>query len=182
MKKAAATAIAAAAVLAGCGGGHKQQAATAPPPPATAPASTGPSTQPATTPTPAKKKKQQQHGSKPKLVPPNGGSSTQPLRVSAPYKCDGKPLRAIAADGPVKVKPAIVKAGQSFTVVVTDPSAHVATISLAGVAPKPIQANARETSGHLEATLKMPGYASCGNKLLEVEGDVSAEAYVGVGT
>jgi hypothetical protein len=48
------------------------------------------------------------------------------------------------------------------------------------VAAKPIQVQAKEQGGKLAATLKMPGYASCGNKLLEIEGDLSAEAYVGV--
>jgi hypothetical protein len=65
-------------------------------------------------------------------------------------------------------------------VTITDPSAKVAIVSLAGVAPKPIQQNASEQGGKLTATLKMPGYATCGNKLLEIEGDLSAEAYVGV--
>jgi hypothetical protein len=55
-----------------------------------------------------------------------------------------------------------------------------ADVSLTGVASKPILAQGREQGGRLTATLEMPGYASCGNKLLEVEGDVSAEAYVGV--
>jgi len=73
-----------------------------------------------------------------------------------------------------------VKPGQTFAVTVTDPSAKVALVSLAGVAPKPIQSSASEHNGKLSATLKMPSYATCGNKLLEVEGDVSAEAYVGV--
>jgi hypothetical protein len=80
----------------------------------------------------------------------------------------------------VAVKPKVVKPGQSFAVTITDPSAKVAVVSLAGVAAKPIQSNATEQNGKLTATLRMPGYASCGNKLLEIEGDLSAEAYVGV--
>jgi hypothetical protein len=36
--------------------------------------------------------------------------------------------------------------------------------------------------GALEAKIRMPAYATCGNKLLEIEGDISAEAYVGVST
>ena len=98
------------------------------------------------------------------------------------YKCHGRPLKAIKADGPLKLDPSIVKPGQSFSVTITDPRAKVALVNLAGVAPKPIQANATEQSGKLTATLKMPGYASCGNKLVTVEGDVSAQAYVGVGS
>jgi hypothetical protein len=101
--------------------------------------------------------------------------------VGASYKCNGKPLKAINADGPVRLDPAIVKPGQSFAVTITDPSAKVALVNLAGVAPKPIQSNATEQGGKLTATLKMPGYASCGNTLVTVEGDVSAQAYVGVG-
>jgi hypothetical protein len=80
----------------------------------------------------------------------------------------------------VRVKPGVVKPGQSFAVTITDPSAKVAIVSLTGVSTNPIQSNATEQGGKLTATLKMPGYATCGNKLLEVEGDLSAEAYVGV--
>jgi len=165
----------AAAALAGCGGGSSGTTATAPPAHEPAPATTPtPAQQPtATTGVPPK-----HHRTKPQ--PLGGGSSTAPLRVTSRYTCNGKPLRAIAADGPVNVKPAIVKPGQSFAVTVTEPSAKVAVVSLAGVAPKPIQSNARDQNGKLTATLKMPSYATCGNKLLEVEGDVSAEAYVGV--
>ena len=61
-------------------------------------------------------------------------SSSAPLRVAAPYTCQGKPLRAIAADGPVKVDPAIVKPGQSFTVTVTDRGVRMADVTLTGVA------------------------------------------------
>jgi hypothetical protein len=56
----------------------------------------------------------------------------------------------------------------------------VAVVTLTGVARKPIQVDAHEQQGRLTARLEMPGYAECGNKLLEVEGDLSAEAYVGV--
>jgi hypothetical protein len=167
--------LVAAAVLAGCGGGSSNTTTTAPAAQETAPATTPTAQQPtATTGVPPK-----HHRKKPQPLE-TGGSSTAPLRVTTRYTCNGKPLRAIAADGPVRVKPAIVKPGQSFAVIVTDPSAKVALVSLAGVAPKPIQSNASEQNGKLTATLKMPSYATCGNKLLEVEGDVSAEAYVGV--
>jgi hypothetical protein len=170
-------AVALLAALAGCGGGSKGTTATAPPTHETAPATT-PST-PAQQPTATTGVPPKHHRKKPQPLE-TGGSSTAPLRVTSRYTCNGKPLRAIAADGPVKVKPAIVKPGQSFAVTITDPSAKVAVVSLAGVAPKPIQSNASEQNGKLAATLKMPSYATCGNKLLEVEGDVSAEAYVGV--
>jgi hypothetical protein len=176
LARAAVLPAAAAIALAGCGGGSSGNTATAPSQgtePATTP--TTPAQQPtATTGVPPK-----HHRKKPQPLE-TGGSSTAPLRVTSRYTCNGKPLRAIAADGPVKVRPAIVKPGQTFAVVVTDPSAKVALVSLAGVAPKPIQSNASARSGRLTATLRMPSYATCGNKLLEVEGDVSAEAYVGV--
>jgi hypothetical protein len=155
-----------------CGGnGKKEQSATTAAKPASPPP-VQPTTTEAAKPAPSKPK--QHHGTKP-------SSSTAPLQVSAPYKCGGKPLRAISADGPVKVQPAIVKPGQSFTVTVTDRSAKVADVTLAGVAPQPILAHGQSSGGVLAARIKMPSYATCGNKLLEVEGDVSAEAYVGVG-
>jgi hypothetical protein len=175
-KLALAAALGAAAAVAGCGGGSSSTATTAPPAHEPAPVTTPttPAQQPtATTGVPPKHHRKRSQ-------PLGGGSSTAPLRVTSRYTCNGKPLRAIAADGPVKVKPAIVKPGQSFAVTITDPSARVAVVSLAGVAPKPVQANAARRNGKLTATLKMPSYATCGNKLLEVEGDVSAEAYVGV--
>jgi hypothetical protein len=172
--KRAATAVLIAAVLAGCGGGgNKHAATTAPPAHEPAPTATPTTPSPQSTPTATTNTPPTEHRTTPQ-------SSTQPLKVTSPYRCNGKPLRAISAAGPVTVKPAIVKPGQSFTVTVTDPSAKVAVVSLAGVAPKPIQASAKPNDDHVAATLKMPSYASCGNKLLEVEGDVSAEAYVGV--
>lgn len=167
-------ALAAAALVAGCGGGESgTQAASAPPPAASVPAMTAPAPQPtATTNTPPPKRHQR--------AKPQRRSSDQPLRVTAPYKCNRKPLKALAADGRVKVLPAIVRPGQRFNVIVTDPHANVALVSLAGVAPKPIEANARRQGHNLTATVQMPSSASCGNKLLEIEGDVSAEAYVAV--
>ena len=74
----------------------------------------------------------------------------------------------------------MVKPGQSFTVTITAKNVHVAVVSLAGVSLKPIQSNAKEQNGQLVATLKMPPHAGCGNKLLEIEGDITAEAFVGV--
>jgi hypothetical protein len=172
--KTAATALLIAAVLAGCGGGSSKTTtstvgATAPAtshlPPATSPSPT------ATTGTPPT-----HHRRRPQPLE----DSKLPLKVGTRYTCQGKPLKALSAQGPVVVKPSVVKPGQSFAVTITDPSAKVALVSLAGVAPKPIQSNASEQSGKLTATLKMPGYATCGNKLLEIEGDLSAEAYVAV--
>lgn len=172
--KAAATALFIAALLAGCGGGGKSgtTGTTATTTPATRhqPAATHESPT-ATTNTPPT-----HHRRRPQPLQ----DSKRPLKVGAHYTCAGKPLKALSAQGPVVVKPKVVKPGQSFAVTVTDPSARVAIVSLAGVAPKPIQQNASEQGGKLTATLKMPGYATCGNKLLEIEGDLSAEAYVGV--
>ena len=96
------------------------------------------------------------------------------------YHCGGKPLKTIDARGPVVVKPAVVKPGQSFSVTITATGVHVAVVSLAGVSLKPIQSNAKEQNGRLVATLKMPVRAGCGNKLIDIEGDIAAEAYVGV--
>ena len=162
-----ATAVLFVAVLAGCGGGGSKKQASAP---AVTTSSTAHS--PVTT-TTSSHTARSSHSA-------TTTSSAAPLRVSAPYKCNGRPLHAIEASGPVAVEPAIVKPGQSFTVTVTDPSAKVADVTLAGVASTPILARGRLAGGHVAATLTMPRYASCGNKLLEVEGDVSAEAYVGV--
>jgi hypothetical protein len=80
----------------------------------------------------------------------------------------------------VKVEPPVVKPGQSFTVLVTDRSAKVAQVTLTGVSSTPIVANGVGADEGLAAHLKMPAGVSCGNKLLEIEGDLSAEAYVGV--
>jgi len=171
--KTAATGLLIAAVLVGCGGGSSTQKTTSSAPPTSnpqAPISSAP--QPTATtntpPTPHRKKPQPLEDSK------------LPLKVGARYSCEGKPLKELSAGGPVVVKPKVVKPGQSFAVTVTDPRAKVALVSLAGVAPKPIQSNAKEQGGKLTATLKMPSYATCGNKLIEVEGDLSAQAYVGV--
>jgi hypothetical protein len=86
----------------------------------------------------------------------------------------------LSASGPVKVDPAVVKPGQSFTVTVTDRSVKVADVSLTGVSTTPIVAHGVAADDGMVARLKMPAGASCGNKLLEIEGDLSAEAYVGV--
>ena len=183
------TAIAAAvlvlAALAGCGGGGSKQRASAPA--QSAPAATVTTVAPERTTTPAERATTTTttRAAAPRRV----SSSSAPLRVgvmpsralaTAPYTCQGKPLRAIAADGPVTVDPAIVKPGQAFTVTVTDRSVKVADVSLTGVSSTPITAHGVGADDGLAARLRMPRGASCGNKLLEVEGDVSAEAYVGV--
>ena len=80
----------------------------------------------------------------------------------------------------MRVDPPVITAGQPFEVVVTDRDAQAAVISLGGVSTQPIYAEARERDGRLTATLRMPAGADCGNKLLTVEGDVTAEAYVAV--
>ena len=167
-------AVVIAAVLAGCGGGSSTQKTSSPPisnpqsPISSAPQAPQPT---ATTNTPPTK-----HRTKPQPLE----DSKLPLKVGGAYTCKGQRLKTISAAGPVKVQPKVVKPGQPFTVTITDTSAKVALVSLTGVAPKPIQAQAKERGGNLAAALKMPGYATCGNKLLEIEGDLSAEAYVGV--
>ncbi len=161
------------AALAGCGGGGSKQQASAPA--QSAPAATVTTVAPART-TTAEQATTTTRAAAPRRV----SSSSAPLRVAAPYTCQGKALRAIAADGPVKVDPAIVKPGQSFTVTVTDRSVKVADVSLTGVSSTPITAHGVGADDGLAARLRMPRGASCGNKLLEVEGDLSAEAYVGV--
>ena len=102
------------------------------------------------------------------------------LKPASAYTCNGKALRALSPDGPVKVEPPVVKPGQSFTVLVTDRSVKVAQVTLTGVSATPITANGVGADEGLSARLKMPRSAGCGNKLLEIEGDLSAEAYVGV--
>jgi hypothetical protein len=102
------------------------------------------------------------------------------LKPTGGYTCNGKALRALSSDGPVKVEPPVVKPGQSFTVLVTDRSVKVAQVTLTGVSATPITANGVGADEGLAARLRMPRSAGCGNKLLEIEGDLSAEAYVGV--
>jgi hypothetical protein len=172
----ATAALVIAAAIAGCGGGHQGSTATAPTAPAAqgpAPTTSAPTVPTATTNTPPKK-----HRIKPQPLEPN--SSTQPLTVGSSYQCGGGTLKTIDAHGPIVVKPAVVKPGQSFTVTITAKNVHVAVVSLAGVSLKPIQANAKPAGGNLVATLTMPARAGCGNKLLDIEGDIAAEAFIGV--
>jgi hypothetical protein len=175
--KAATAAVLIAAVLAGCGGRSARQTASTPAPTPSNPAPATSNPQSANS-APAPQAHAPKHRTKPQ--PLTNPSSAQPLKVGGAYTCKGQRLKAISTAGPVKVQPKVVKPGQSFSVTITDPSAKVALVSLAGVAPKPIQVPAKEQNGKLAATLNMPGYATCGNKLLEIEGDLSAEAYVGV--
>jgi hypothetical protein len=106
--------------------------------------------------------------------------SSAALKPTGGYTCNGKAMRALSSDGPVKVEPPVVKPGQSFTVLVTDRGVKVAQVTLTGVSATPITANGVGADEGLAAHMKMPRSAGCGNKLLEIEGDVSAEAYVGV--
>jgi hypothetical protein len=174
MKTAAATAVLIAAAVAGCGGSDSATTSTGPAasdlPPATSTAPTAPAPT-ATTNTPPTVHR---------TTPQPSNPSTQPLRVGSSYKCGGSTLKTIDARGPIKVKPPVVKPGQSFTVTITAKNVHVAVVSLAGVSLKPIQSNAQQRNGQLVATLKMPPHAGCGNKLLEIEGDITAEAFIGV--
>jgi hypothetical protein len=103
------------------------------------------------------------------------------LKPASGYTCKGKALRALSSDGPVKVEPPVVKPGQSFTVLVTDRSVRQVQVTLTGVSATPVVANGVGADDGIAARLKMPAGATCGNKLLEIEGDLSAEAYVGVG-
>lgn len=172
--KAAVTAVLMAAVFAGCGGGKSGTTTTAPP------VASVPSTTPATVPTATTNTPPTATRTTPEPVPDAAPSPTTPLKVGSSYTCGGKPLKGIESADAVKVKPKVVKPGQSFQVFITDPKVKVATVSLTGVSNVPIQANAKEVAGEMAATLKMPSHAGCGNKLIEVEGDISAEAYVGV--
>jgi exosome complex RNA-binding protein Csl4 len=147
--------------LAGCGGGGDKQA------------SRGQPTQTAAVTT----ETQTQSESHSRALKPKPKPKNNELHTTVTYKCDGEKLRALEATGPVKVKPQFVKPGQSFTVTITDANARQATVSLTGVASNPLQAEATNRT----AMLTVPANASCGNKLITVEGDVSAQAYVGVG-
>ncbi|HEY1596306.1 MAG TPA: hypothetical protein VGF74_12980 [Thermoleophilaceae bacterium] len=175
---ATAVAVLIAAISAGCGGGSHSNTNTSAAQPPTSdlrPPTSQPQTAPtATTNTPPKK-----HRTKPQPLEP-ANSSTQPLTAGSTYKCGGGTLKTIDAHGPIVVKPAVVKPGETFTVTITAKNAHVAVVSLAGVSDKPIQANAKPEGGNLVATIHMPPKAGCGNKLLDIEGDLTAEAFIGV--
>jgi hypothetical protein len=175
--KAAATAVLVAALLAGCGGGGSSSspAATAPPQSAiSTPPPSVPKAPTATTNTPPT-----HHRTKPQPLD-HSSPSEGPLKVGSSYTCGGKPLKTIDARGPITVKPVSVKPGQSFTVTISARNVHIAVVSLAGVSLKPIQSNAKEQNGRLVATLRMPARAGCGNKLIDIEGDITAEAFIGV--
>lgn len=151
--------------FAGCGGGgDKRAASTAQTPPQTAAVTTTTETQ-------------TQSESHERALKPKPRAKKNELRTTVSYKCNGEKLRALGATGPVHVKPKFVKPGQRFTVTITDANVRQATVSLTGVSNDPIQADATNRT----ATLTVPATASCGNKLVTVEGDVSAQAYVGVG-
>ncbi len=157
--------------VAGCGGGGSSKTQ------ASAPAQSAPAV--STTITETTRTTSRAPKPKPARQSPTTNSSA-PLTVSSKYTCKGKPLRGLSGSGPVKVDPPVVKPGQSFTVTVTDRSVRVADVSLTGVSSTPIVAHGVAADDGIAARLKMPAGASCGNKLLEIEGDLSAEAYVGV--
>jgi hypothetical protein len=150
-------------LAAGCGSDDKPtRAETAVPPPASRQQAPNIGTQ-------AASRKQRPKASRPPSQP-----------RSKPYRCAAKELRALEPTGPVRIDPNPVDAGARFDVVVIDPSAQVAVVSLAGVSDEPIRADAEKRGVALVATLRMPAGASCGNKLVTVEGDVSVQAYVAV--
>jgi hypothetical protein len=164
------TLLLAAALLAGCGDDDE---AADKPAPTTTPARTAPPPTATTNEPPGATR-----GPPPKeTVPePAEGQTVKPAKDT--YRCGGEKLRALDAPGPVNVEPKIVKPGGSFTVFVTE--GHEAIVNLTGIVDRPISAKAKPSGRVLRADLTMPRNAGCGNKLITVEGDVSAEAYVGV--
>ena len=104
------------------------------------------------------------------------GARRGPPPGTRTYTCDGDGLSTLPPEGPVRVEPEIVAPGDRFTVRVTEPGAREVLVSLAGASDQPVSASG-PASG---VTLTMPREATCGNKLLTVEGDVSALAYVAV--
>jgi hypothetical protein len=111
---------------------------------------------------------------------PLENTSTAPLRAGSTYQCGGSALKTIDARGPIKVQPPVVQPGHTFAVTITAKNVHTVVVSLAGVSLKPIEATAKPDHGNLTATIKMPAGAGCGNKLLDIEGDLTAEAFIGV--
>lgn len=104
-----------------------------------------------------------------------------PAKVE-PYRCGGEKLTALS--GPrgskVTVKPLIVEPGNRIEVRVK--GAQEARVSIAGVIDEPLVAVAKPDGDDAVAILTMPASAKCGNKLITVEGDLSGQASVGVGT
>jgi hypothetical protein len=168
VRRTATVAISAALLAAGCGGGGGGPSSTQQ---STTVAQSAPRITTTITLSSAETKRVETHS--------NSARSTE-LKATAGYTCGGKKLRALSANGPVKVEPPVVKPGQSFTVLVTDRHVKVVQVTLTGVSATPIVANGVGADDGIAARLKMPASATCGNKLLEIEGDLSAEAYVGV--
>lgn len=104
------------------------------------------------------------------------GARRGPPPGTRTYVCEGAELETLPPDGPVDVQPDVVAPGGRFTVRVTERGAREVLVSLAGASDEPVSATGRAGA----VTLTMPRSATCGNKLLTVEGDVSALAYVGV--
>lgn len=104
------------------------------------------------------------------------GARRGPPPGTRSYTCGGEELSTLPPDGPVTVEPEIVMPGERFTVGVTEPGAREILVSLAGASDQPVSASG-DASG---VTLTMPEGATCGNKLLTIEGDASALAYVAV--
>ena len=104
------------------------------------------------------------------------GARRGPPPGTRSYTCGGEELSTLPPDGPVTVEPEIVMPGDRFTVRVTAPGTREVLVSLAGASDQPVSASG-DASG---VTLTMPAGATCGNKLLTIEGDVSALAYVAV--
>lgn len=112
--------------------------------------------------------------------PPGGRRGPPPAERGTTYRCGSQELSAQPPDGPVRVFPNWVHPGESFTVTILDRDVRTAAVSLAGVSDEPIFVEARRRRGRLRATVPMPAEASCGNKLVTVEGDLSARASIGV--
>jgi hypothetical protein len=163
----------AALLLAGCGGDDNDETEAAKPPPTTS-ATTETTSPTATTNEPPGARRGEPPG---ETVPePAEDQTVRPAEET--YRCRGEELRALDAPGPVEVEPKIVKPGQSVTVTITEGNAAI--VNLTGISDEPISAPAMRIGDELRAVLLVPRNAGCGNKLITVEGDVSAEAYIGV--
>ncbi len=161
------------AFVSGCGGEEDPQ-----PPPVSAPPPAGRApTEPAP---PSARKPEAGAGPARRLEGEKEASGGGIGPVGQPYLCRGEQVRRLSSEGPVQVSPAVVRPGERFTVTITDPEAGEAAVGLAGASTEPVFEQAERSGGRLRARLRVPRGASCGNKLLTVEGDLTAEAYVAV--